>query len=77
MVVQLKQNACVGRFVKGFFKVEHDACCLFVEIFDDMLVQPENVALTAVFLSEASLIVWQDVVLFSKVFQKGTDVKYE
>jgi len=66
-------------FVKAFFKVEHDACCLllFVETFDDMLVQPENVALTAVFLSEASLIVWQDVVLFSKVFQKGTDVKYE
>ncbi len=49
----------MGRFVKSFFKVEHDACSdlLFVQTFGDMLVQLENVVLTAVFLSEAGLAV--------------------
>jgi len=50
----------VGRFVKGFFKVEHDACSslLFVEAFGFMLVKPEDVVLAAVFPSETGLAVW-------------------
>ncbi len=60
IAVQLKKNASVGRFVKGFFKVEHDACSslLLVEAFGYMLVKPEDVVLAAVFPSETGLAVW-------------------